>query len=159
MREIARIRNENNVEVTKLKRLIDGRFLQERKENKTTDGNMFVDNEQVLERRQLIGQLNAANSRLRACENLLAAGTQDKVKFMEGASWICKKIYGESVAQKDRLIALVTEMRARDDVNEVCSWIGQEVEHEANVMSEKIASLSYGVNQQLSEIVNKYSTN
>lgn len=78
---------------------------------------------------------------------------------MEGASWICKKIYGESVAQKERLSALVTEMRARDDVNEVCSWVGQKVEHEANVMSEKIASLSYGVNQQLSEIVNKYSTN
>lgn len=27
LREIARIRNENNVEVTKLKRLIDGRYL------------------------------------------------------------------------------------------------------------------------------------
>jgi hypothetical protein len=92
------------VEVTKLKKLIDGsRDLQDKKENKTVNSNMFQDNEQVLERRQLISQLSAANSRLRACENLLASGTSDKVKFMEGASWVCKKIQSEAESHKDRL--------------------------------------------------------
>jgi hypothetical protein len=92
------------VEVTKLKKLIDGsRDLLDKKENKTANSNLFVDNEQVLERRQLISQLSAANSRLRACENLLASGTSDKVKFMEGASWVCKKLQGETEGHRDRL--------------------------------------------------------
>ncbi len=73
---------------------------------------------------------------------MLAAGTQDKVKFMEGASWICKKIFGESEVHRDRLNALVNEIKARDDESELCGWISQEVEQEANALSERITSLS-----------------
>lgn len=115
LREIARIRNENNVQVTKLKRVIEGLPTggASGKENgRKNQANLFVDNEEVIERRHLINNLNSANSRLRACENLLASGTQDKVKFMEGASWICKKVYIESEMHNDRVQSLVKEFAA-----------------------------------------------
>jgi hypothetical protein len=43
-------------------------------------------------------------SRLRACENLLSSGTQERVKFMEGASWIMNKAKIESDHHAERIL-------------------------------------------------------
>ena len=55
LREIARIKNENSVEVTKLKRIIDSmRNGKGYKENSTISKAVaFVDNDELLERREL----------------------------------------------------------------------------------------------------------
>lgn len=83
LREIARIRNENSVAVTKFKREIEslkasGRSQQgqENQQNKRKGkGSLFIDNEAAIERRQLIGENLTIKSRLRACEALLASGS------------------------------------------------------------------------------------
>ena len=105
LREIARIRNENNVTVTKLKRVIEGKdqYNKENSSKSQKNNQIFVDNEEVLERRHLLQRLDHANSRLRACENLLSTGTQDKVKFMEGAQWLCKKVTNVSDTHNSRV--------------------------------------------------------
>lgn len=64
LREIARIRNENNVRVTKLKREIESlktlgraRSGQENQQNKRkSKGSLFIDNEAAIERRNLIAE-------------------------------------------------------------------------------------------------------
>ena len=104
LREIARIRNENNITVTKLKRQIDGLrggrshsvagLAKSKGSSKTA---LFVDNEAAIERRNLISDLEHTKSRLRACEAILAAGSKDKLKFMEGAQWISKKLLNETI--------------------------------------------------------------
>lgn len=74
---------------------------------------MFVDNEVERERRQLISENESNKSRLRACEALLASGTQDRVKFIEGASWICKRIFNVSEVQSEKVQTLLKEYAAR----------------------------------------------
>lgn len=76
---------------------------------------MFVDNDEVIERKHLISNLNMANSKLRACETLLATSTQDRVKFMEGASWVCNKVFRDTELHADRVDSLLDEFCARVD--------------------------------------------
>lgn len=118
MREIARIRNENNVEVTKLKKVIESKaplnYTSMAKDNlsvasKKKSGAMFVDNEVERQRRQLIQENELIKSRLRACENLLKSGTVERVNFMEGASWIANKAKLESDHHRERIQKVVEE--------------------------------------------------
>ncbi len=122
LREIARIRNENNVEVTKLKKVIEGKapfnYSSMAKDNlsvssKKKSGSMFVDNEVERQRRQLIQENETIKSRLRACENLLKSGTAERVKFMEGASWIANKAKLESDHHQERIMKLIEEFNHR----------------------------------------------
>ncbi len=58
LREIARIRNESNVEITMLKRKLDNKVIATTprargKENNIQTG-LFIDNEEVIEKRQLV---------------------------------------------------------------------------------------------------------
>jgi len=64
---------------------------------------MFVDNEVERQRRQLIQENETLKSRIRACENLLKSGTAERVKFMEGASWIANKAKKESDHHQERI--------------------------------------------------------
>lgn len=57
---------------------------------------MNIGNEVERQRRNLIQENESIKSRLRACETLLKSGTQERVKFMEGASWLAKKASAES---------------------------------------------------------------
>jgi hypothetical protein len=88
---------------------------------------MFVDNEEVLERRHLIAKLEHANSRLRACENLLAVGSQDKVKFMEGAQWICKKVTNVCASHNSRVQSLYKEYELRETDDQANEWLLKEI--------------------------------
>ena len=126
LREIARMRNENQIEITKLKRVIDGKN-KENSQKSHVNSQMFVDNEEVLERRHLIAKLEHANSRLRACENLLAAGSQDKVKFMEGAQWICKKVTNVCASHNSRVQSLYKEYELRETDDQANEWLLKEI--------------------------------
>lgn len=130
LREIARIKNENNVQVTKLKRVIAGQSLPNKENIKQSSKNnqgLFVDNEEVLERRHLIQKLDHANSRLRACEHLLASGSEDKVKFMEGAQWICKKVTNVSDTHNGRVQSLLNEFGMRKSDDQANEWLCREL--------------------------------
>ena len=85
LREIARLKNENAVEVTRLKAVI-GRLSGSATSSRSNLGApdhhtafkvqaSFADNEVERQRRELIEANNRLNRRLRACENLLASGT------------------------------------------------------------------------------------
>jgi hypothetical protein len=51
----------------------------------------FADNEVERQRRLLIEENNLLKQRIRACEQLLASGTEERRHFMQGASWVAKK--------------------------------------------------------------------
>lgn len=99
LREIARIRNENAVEITRLKKVIenqnageDGRKLGARDHHTAFKVQAsFADNEVERQRRMLIEENDKLKSRLRACEQILASGTEERRHFMEGASFVAKK--------------------------------------------------------------------
>jgi len=74
---------------------------------------MFLDNDEVVERRNLFKKLGGTESRLRACENILAAATQEKVKFMEGASWAVQKVMSESEIHSSKVHSMVNELKMR----------------------------------------------
>lgn len=103
LREIARIRNENAVEVTKLKKALlekhssnnYGSMAKENLNGNQAMASMLADNEVERQRRQLTEENESIKAQLRAAEALLRSGTQERVKFMEGASWIAKKTASE----------------------------------------------------------------
>ena len=114
LREIARIKNENSVEVTKLKNVIS-------KMGKTSSTPLlraadhhtaykvqasFADNEVERQRRLLIDENDKLKRKLRAAENLLASGTQERKQFMQGASWVAKKAQVEADKHTAKLIQL-----------------------------------------------------
>ncbi len=181
LREIARIRNENNVEVTKLKKVIEGKapfnYTSMAKDNlsvasKKKDGSMFVDNEVERQRRQLIQENETIKSRLRACENLLKSGTAERVKFMEGASWIANKAKLETDHHQDRVQKVMQEFQERTsrsvkneslkdfDGNRVAEnkeWICNELVVEARDLSSRFQHMFENVNYQLSNAVKDFS--
>jgi tRNA U54 and U55 pseudouridine synthase Pus10 len=116
---------------------------------------MFLDNEEVIERRQLIGNLNSAQSRLRACETLLAAGTQDKVRFMEGAQWICHKLCHDAELYSDRVTSLLQEFECRKSEDGAAQWISREVSDTTNEMRRKFDGVYSCVDHELNHAVSK----
>lgn len=121
LREIARIRNENAVEVTKLKKALNekaptqnyGLIAKENLNANKAMASMMADNEVERQRRQLVEENESIKAQLRAAEALLKSGTQERVKFMEGASWIAKKATGESDHHADKVMTLAREFEAR----------------------------------------------
>lgn len=98
LRELARMKNENAVEVTKLKRVIEkgsgGQGFSMHAPDHHTAFKVqasFADNEVERQRRLLIDQNEKLNRRLRGAENILASKTMERKQFMEGASWTAKK--------------------------------------------------------------------
>ena len=97
LREIARIRNENSVEIMRLKKVVaaqsgDGIQLGAKEHHAAykaaskMQGTSFADNEVERQRRMLIEENGTLKKRLRAVENILKSGTSERTKFMEGAS-------------------------------------------------------------------------
>ncbi len=121
LREIARIRNENAVEIMKLKKVIesqksgdDGRRLGARDHHVAHKVKAsFADNEVERQRRLLIEENDQLKKRLRACEQILASGTEERRHFMQGASWVAKKSQIESERHMSKLRMLINEFEAR----------------------------------------------
>ena len=121
LREIARIKNENAVEVTRLKKSIEqmrGNGLNpvvQAKDHHTAYKVQasFADNEVERQRRLLIEENEKLKRRLRGAENLLSSGTQERKQFMEGASWVAKKAQIESDRHTSKLVNLVSEFEKR----------------------------------------------
>jgi hypothetical protein len=96
LREIARIRNENSVEIMRLKKVVAAHLGAKDhhaayKAASKMQGTSFADNEVERQRRLLIEENGTLKKRLRAVENILKSGTNERTKFMEGASWVAKK--------------------------------------------------------------------
>lgn len=112
LKEIARIKNENNVETMKLKKSLelklisegvprshaagtfDGRAKDNYKAHQAKD--IFADNEAERQRRMLTQENELLKKRLRAVEAISQSGNLERAKFMEGASWIAKKSLQEA---------------------------------------------------------------
>lgn len=58
---------------------------------KSNFGSMGADNEVEMQKRNLQQENEQVKAKLRAVETLLSSGTQERVKFMEGGSWVAKK--------------------------------------------------------------------
>ena len=107
LREIARIRNENSVEIMRLKKVVAAHnggapdlsakdhHAAFKAANKM-QGTSFADNEVERQRRLLIEENGTLKKRLRAVESILKSGTSERTKFMEGASWVAKKAQTEA---------------------------------------------------------------
>jgi len=59
---------------------------------------VFADNEAERQRRMLTEENELLRKRVRAIETIAQSGTMERIKFMEGASWVAKK--GSSEANK-----------------------------------------------------------
>ena len=123
LREIARIRNENAVEVTKLKKEIKkvqemsqynyGQMAKENLKARSNHGSMGADNEVEMQKRQLQQENAIIKDKLRAAETLLSSGTNERVKFMEGASWIAMKAHQEADRHTNKMNFLIHEFETR----------------------------------------------
>ena len=121
LREIARIRNENAVEITRLKKVIesqnsgdDARKLGGRDHHTAFKVQAsFADNEVERQRRLLIEENDKLKKRLRACEQILASGTEERRHFMQGASWVAKKSQIEAERHVSKIRMLMTEFENR----------------------------------------------
>lgn len=107
LKEIARIRNENNVEVMKLKKSLEDRLLKEGMQRSKVIGSfdgrakenhnafnqkdVFADNEAERQRRMLTEENELLRKRVRAIETIAQSGNLERAKFMEGASWVANK--------------------------------------------------------------------
>ena len=132
LKEIARIRNENNVEVMKLKKSLEQRLMQEgfsraqavgsfdgagasARENMAAFAvkDVFADNEAERQRRMLTEENETLKKRLRAVETIAQSGNLKRAKFMEGASWIAKKGVQESSKCSQKLNNFIDEFMRR----------------------------------------------
>ena len=128
LQEIARIRNENNVEVMKLKRSLEDRLLKEgvtrskvvgsfdrAKDNQNAFNvkDVFADNEAERQRRMLTEENELLRKRVRAIETIAQSGNLERMKFMEGASWVANKGVAESNKFVQKLLNLVEEYDRR----------------------------------------------
>lgn len=133
LKEIARIRNENNVDVMKLKKSLEEKLVVEGgyqpkhaagQFDKSGDraranqaalqqANLFADNEAERQRRQLTEENELLKRRVRAQENIMQSSTLERAKFMEGASWLAKKGAQEASKGSQKLKNLSMEFDQR----------------------------------------------
>lgn len=177
LREIARIRNENAVEIMKLKKVIESQKTGDERRLAAKDHHLaqkvkasFADNEVERQRRLLIEENELLKKRIRACEQILASGTEERRHFMQGATWVAKKSQIESERHVSKIRALITEFEARTRqslvnpaINEyngqrVASnrdWISNELIREANDLYKNFEMLFENVNYELAKAQEK----
>lgn len=125
LRELARMKNENAIEVTKLKRVIEKSNLGHGLGQIGASDNhtaykvqaSFADNEVERQRRLLIEQNEKLTRRMRGAESILASKTMERKQFMEGASWSAKKSQLEAERHVSKLINLVMEFDKRTQLS------------------------------------------
>jgi hypothetical protein len=132
---------------------------------------MLADNEVERQRRQLIEENESVKAQLRAAETLLRSGTQERVKFMEGASWLAKKSAGESDHHSEKVISLLKEFEMRtksslvdERINEYDGrrvqankvWLCAELQIESNDLKSRFDHMLENVNYQLSDALKAF---
>ena len=132
---------------------------------------MLADNEVERQRRQLIEENESVKAQLRAAETLLRSGTQERVKFMEGASWLAKKSAGESDHHSEKVISLLKEFEMRtksslvdERINEYDGrrvqankvWLCAELQIESNDLKNRFDHMLENVNYQLSDALKAF---
>jgi len=108
------------------------------------------------DRRRLHEENDSLKKRLGAVENILRSGTNDRTKFMEGASWIAKKSQVEAertsnkISQISRELATRTQESCRNPklhdfdgvkVQENSKWVAQTLLQEAAECNERFDHL------------------
>ena len=132
---------------------------------------MMADIEVERQRRQLIQENEQMKARLRAAESLLESGSQERVKFMEGASWIAKKVAAEGDRHAAKTGELAKEFEARvrasiiDEklmdydgrrIEATKQWLSSEMQLEANDLKSRFDHIFENVNYQLSNAVKSF---
>lgn len=70
---------------------------------------VFADNEAERQRRMLNEENEILKKRLRAVETIAQSGNLERMKFMEGASWLANKGLQEANKHSQKLLYLVNE--------------------------------------------------
>ena len=179
LRELARMKNENAVEVTKLKRVIEktaaGQISSRGGGMGASDHHTafkvqasFADNEVERQRRLLIEENEKLNRRLRGAENILASKTMERKQFMEGASWTAKKAQTEAERHVGKVVNLAMEFDKRTQMSCVDpnirdfdgvkvlvnkDWIKTELLRESSQLNANYKNLFESVNYELSKAV------
>ena len=174
LREIARIKNENAVEVTRLKhdiqRISGGSSVSSlRAADHHTAFKVqasFADNEVERQRRLLIEENERLKRKLRAAETLLASGTQERKHFMQGASWVAKKSQMEADKHTSKLAQLCQDLEKRTQhslkdpqLNEYDGkqvwqnkeWVKAELAREVTELNLRYRNIFENVNYELSK--------
>jgi hypothetical protein len=177
LREIARIRNESAVEILKLKKVIESQKSGDDRRLGAKDHHVafkvkasFADNEVERQRRLLLEENELLKKRIRACEQILASGSEERRHFMQGATWVAKKSQIESERHVSKMRALINEFEARTRaslvnpaINEyngqrVASnreWISAELMREAVDLNKNFEALFENVNYELAKAQEK----
>ena len=74
---------------------------------------VFADNEAERQRRLLNEENEILKKRLRAVETIANSGNLERIKFMEGASWIANKAMQEANKHNQKLESLKVEFERR----------------------------------------------
>jgi len=191
MRELARIRNEHSVEIMKLRKQLEGRLGEEGSRQHTKENygsakkaqssvvssaggvgarSKFDESEIEKQRRLLVEENDSLKKRVRAIEALANSQTQERVKFMEGASWAAGKAHVEAERHIMRLqtVAADFERRSKEAVVDesigevdgrkavaVWKWTGESLEQEIGDIGERFETLLENVNYHLKEALYK----
>lgn len=182
LKEIARIRNENNVEVMKLKKNLEQKLIREGLTRSQASGtfdtkakdnhqayqvkDVFADNEAERQRRLLNEENETLKKRLRAVETIANSGNLERIKFMEGASWIANKSMQEANKHNQKLDSLKFEFQRRSllcvvdpSINEingiefmkVKDWCADFIQKEARDNLQRFETLMENVNYNLAQ--------
>lgn len=181
LKEIARIRNENNVEIMKLKKNLEAKLMKEGMTRSQVSGHfdkskenlnaynvkdVFADNEAERQRRLLNEENEILKKRLRAVETIAQSGNLERIKFMEGASWIANKSLQEANKHNQKLEGLRSEFNRRSSscvvdasINEVSGleflklkeWTAEYIEKEAADNLLRFETLLENVNYNMSQ--------
>ena len=131
----------------------------------------FQENEIERQRRALAEENDLLKRRLRALETISQSGTNERTKFMEGASWIAKKAHLETERHVQKVLNVMGEYQRKAqayvldesiaDVNgrEVLKtnyWLQQEIDREIQENGERFESIFENVNFHLLEATKQF---
>ena len=124
---------------------------------------MFIYNDEMMEIRQL-REVNATlRTKIRACEKLLSSGSSERVQFLEGALWICKKFRQAGDQHRKRVVSLLKEVEQRgqsvpespEDVKllmQSTEWSCEEIKTQLNELLRNFDGVNESVMGQLGQI-------
>lgn len=119
----------------------------------------------------LVEENENLKKRLRASEAILASGTQERRKFMEGASWVAKKSQIECDRTCSKVVMLVNEFENRTKnscidlmlreynggkVEENKDWIRSELLSEMGDLGTRFETIFQNINYQLHNAVQSF---
>jgi hypothetical protein len=118
LREIARVKNENDVQIKLLMRQISelksvsASSVRTVPQRSKSAASIFVDNDVAKELQRLRSENSALHAKVRAAEKLLSSGAKERVKFLEGALWLAQKVRAEVNNAGSQIALLIKEAAA-----------------------------------------------